>query len=169
MVGKPWLSAFQNFFQIKNPLNIKKVMGRNMCIDCIDIPWNLFCTQCIDYFDMRTIECSLFCIQCIDCFDIPWNLVYFVHNVSTASTCMLLNVVYFAYNVSTASTYKVSSHVGFKSCTGRQEIRLAVFFNILFILMLLFPGCKSMQCNKYKKQSSKDLVMKVPWNFKMVF
>ena len=61
MVGKPWLSAFQNFFRIENPLNIKKVMGRNMCIDCIDI---------------------------------PWNLVYFVHNVSTASTCVLLNVVF---------------------------------------------------------------------------
>ena len=37
MVGKPWFSAFQNFFRIENPLNIKKVMGRNMCIDCIDI------------------------------------------------------------------------------------------------------------------------------------
>ena len=60
------------------------------CIDCFDmraIECSLFCIQCIDCFDMRTIECSLFCIQCIDCFDIPWNLVYFVHNVSTASTC----------------------------------------------------------------------------------
>ena len=85
-------SAFQNFFRIENPLNIKKVMGRNM-------ESSLFCTQCIDCFDMRAIECSLFCIQCFDCFDIPWNLVYFVHNVSTASTCMLLNVVFILHTM----------------------------------------------------------------------
>ena len=30
MVEKPWLSAFQNFLWIKNLLNIKKVMGRNV-------------------------------------------------------------------------------------------------------------------------------------------
>ena len=30
MVEKPWFSAFQNFLQIENPLNIKKVMGRNV-------------------------------------------------------------------------------------------------------------------------------------------
>ena len=30
MVEKPWVSAFQNFLQIENPLNIKKVMGRNV-------------------------------------------------------------------------------------------------------------------------------------------
>ena len=74
------------------------------CIDCFDmrtIECSLFCIQCIDCFDMSAIECSLFCIQYIDCFDIPWKLVYFVHNVSTASTCVPLNVVYF---VSTSST-----------------------------------------------------------------
>ena len=60
---------------------------------------SLFCTQCIDFFDMRAIECSLFCIQCIDCLDIPWNLVYFVHNVSTASTCVLLNVVFILHTM----------------------------------------------------------------------
>ena len=34
-VEKPSVSAFQNFFQIGNRLNIKKVMGRNvwMCFD----------------------------------------------------------------------------------------------------------------------------------------
>ena len=41
MVGKPWFSAFQNFFQIENPLNIKKVMGRNMCT-CICILYWLY-------------------------------------------------------------------------------------------------------------------------------
>ena len=30
MVEKPLVSAFQNFLQIENQLNIKKVMGRNM-------------------------------------------------------------------------------------------------------------------------------------------
>ena len=41
MVGKPWFSAFQNFFQIENLLNIKKVMGRNMCT-CICILYWLY-------------------------------------------------------------------------------------------------------------------------------
>ena len=30
MVGKPWFSAFQNFFQIENPLNIKEVISQNV-------------------------------------------------------------------------------------------------------------------------------------------
>ena len=30
MVEKPSVSAFQNFLRIKNRLNIKKVMGRNV-------------------------------------------------------------------------------------------------------------------------------------------
>ena len=30
MVEKPSVSAFQNFLQIENPLNIKKVMGWNV-------------------------------------------------------------------------------------------------------------------------------------------
>ena len=30
MVEKPLVSAFQNFLQIENRLNIKKVMGRNV-------------------------------------------------------------------------------------------------------------------------------------------
>ena len=30
MVEKPSVSAFQNFLQIENQLNIKKVMGRNV-------------------------------------------------------------------------------------------------------------------------------------------
>ena len=28
MVGKVWVSAFQNFLWIENPLNIKKVMSK---------------------------------------------------------------------------------------------------------------------------------------------
>ena len=30
MVGKPQFSAFQNFFRIENPLNIKEVMNQNI-------------------------------------------------------------------------------------------------------------------------------------------
>ena len=40
MIEKPSISAFQNFLRIENQLNIKKVMGRNVdvfCIDCFDI------------------------------------------------------------------------------------------------------------------------------------
>ena len=32
MVKKPWVSAFQNFFRIENPLNIKEVMSKNMFV-----------------------------------------------------------------------------------------------------------------------------------------
>ena len=40
MVEKPSVSAFENFLQIENQLNIKKVMGRGVevfCIDSVDI------------------------------------------------------------------------------------------------------------------------------------
>ena len=30
LVGKPYVSAFQNFFRIENPLNIKQVMSKNV-------------------------------------------------------------------------------------------------------------------------------------------
>ena len=30
MVGKPYVSAFQNFFRIENQLNIKQVMSKNV-------------------------------------------------------------------------------------------------------------------------------------------
>ena len=46
MVEKPLVSAFQNFLQIENRLNIKKVMGKNM--------WMCFC---IDSVDIDNIEC----------------------------------------------------------------------------------------------------------------
>ena len=31
-VGKLLVSAFQNFFQIENPLSIKEVMSQNVCV-----------------------------------------------------------------------------------------------------------------------------------------
>ena len=54
MVEKLWVSAFQNFLRNENPLNIKKVMGRNvwMCFD-----------SSIDSLDKHSI-------QCIACFDL---------------------------------------------------------------------------------------------------
>ena len=50
MVEKPWVSAFQNFLRIENPLNIKKVIGRNvwMCFECI-VCFDL----CIDSVDKQ--------------------------------------------------------------------------------------------------------------------
>ena len=32
MAGKLSVSAFQNFFQIENPLSIKEVMSQNVCV-----------------------------------------------------------------------------------------------------------------------------------------
>ena len=34
MVGKSYVSAFQNFFRIENPLNIKQVMSKKVCGKC---------------------------------------------------------------------------------------------------------------------------------------
>ena len=48
------VSAFQNFLRIENPLNIKKVMGRNV--------WMCFDSN-IDSLDKHSI-------QCIACFDL---------------------------------------------------------------------------------------------------
>ena len=60
MVEKPSISAFQNFLQIENPLNIKKVMGRNvwMCFD-----------SSIDSLDKHSIQCIACFDLCIDSVD----------------------------------------------------------------------------------------------------
>ena len=60
IVEKPWVSAFQNFLQIENPLNIKKVMGRNvwMCFD-----------SSIDSLDKHSIQCIACFDLCIDSVD----------------------------------------------------------------------------------------------------
>ena len=59
MVEKLLVSAFQKFLQIENPLNIKKVMGRNV--------WMRFDSS-IDSLDKHSI-------QCIACFDLCINSV----------------------------------------------------------------------------------------------
>ena len=55
MVEKSSVSAFQNFFQIENRLNIKKVMGRNMwmCFDSSINSLNKHSIQCIECFDLH--------------------------------------------------------------------------------------------------------------------
>ena len=60
MVEKPWISAFQNFLRIENPLNIKKVMGRNvwMCFDSSINSLDKHSIQCIACFDL--------CIDSVD-------------------------------------------------------------------------------------------------------
>ena len=54
MVEKPWVLAFQNFLRIENPLNIKKVMGRNvkMCYDSSIDSLNKHSIQYIACFDL---------------------------------------------------------------------------------------------------------------------
>ena len=51
MVEKPWVSAFQNFFRIENPLNIKEVMSKNMFV----IFWTSF-----EVFDQLFIFITIF-------------------------------------------------------------------------------------------------------------
>ena len=60
MVEKPQVSAFQNFLRIENPLNIKKVMGRNvwMCFDSSINSLDKHSIQCIACFDL--------CIDSVD-------------------------------------------------------------------------------------------------------
>ena len=88
MVGKPWFAAFQNFFRIENQLNIKQVMGRNMCA-CIcilywlyqhniafeplkhDVLWSLVST-------VSTWDTTQHTMHCSHCFDLC---------VSTVLTC----------------------------------------------------------------------------------
>ena len=40
IVQKPYVSAFQNFFWIENPLNIKEVMKKNVFRDLIPNPFH---------------------------------------------------------------------------------------------------------------------------------
>ena len=42
MDEKPSVSAFQNFLQIENRLNIKKVMGRNVQMRVISRFWHIY-------------------------------------------------------------------------------------------------------------------------------
>ena len=48
MVGKPSASAFQNFLEIENQLNIKKVIGRNV--------WMCFVSNASTYRALNALE-----------------------------------------------------------------------------------------------------------------
>ena len=41
MVGKPWFPAFQNFFRIENPLNIKEVMSQSVLAMSTLLIWRI--------------------------------------------------------------------------------------------------------------------------------
>ena len=60
MVEKPLVSAFQNFLRIENPLNIKKVMGRNVWM-CFDSSINS-----LDKHSIQYIACFDLCIDSVD-------------------------------------------------------------------------------------------------------
>ena len=70
MVEKPSVSAFQNFLQIENRLNIKKVMGRNV--------WMCFVSTA-----------STYSIQCITCFDLHIDSVNKQHSIHFSMHWML--------------------------------------------------------------------------------
>ena len=77
-----WVSAFQNFLQIENWLNIKKVMGRNVC--------TCFVSTVLTYIAMNALEIPKTCvnsidiqsIECIMCFDpLFWQCQHIQHTM----------------------------------------------------------------------------------------
>ena len=76
MVEKPSVSAFQNFFQIENGLNIKKVMGRNVWM-CFVSTASTYSIECIACFDL--------CINSVDKHSI-FNALHALIFISTVST-----------------------------------------------------------------------------------
>ena len=87
MVGKPLVSAFQNFFRIENPLSIKEVMSQNMCVCSFPIfdihsITALRCTLSIfDIFDIALIFCTVFN---------AFNAIYL--NTSNIKQCALTHI-----------------------------------------------------------------------------
>ena len=90
MVGKPSVSAFQNFFRIENLLSIKEVMSQNVCVcsfpifDIFDIHslTPLMCTLSIfNIFDIALIFCTVFN---------AFNAVYL--NTSNIKQCALTHI-----------------------------------------------------------------------------
>ena len=87
MVGKPLVSAFQNFFQIENPLSIKEVMSQNVCACSFPV---------FDIFDIRSITLlmctlSIFDIALIFCMVFnAFNAMYL--NTSNIKQCALTHI-----------------------------------------------------------------------------
>ena len=62
MVEKPSVSAFQNFLWIENPLNIKKVMGRNV--------WMCFVSTAFTYITLNALEIVMPYVDSVDIYSI---------------------------------------------------------------------------------------------------
>ena len=62
MVEKPLVSAFQNFLQIENQLNIKKVMGRNV--------WMCFVSSALTYIALNALEILMPSVNSINIYNI---------------------------------------------------------------------------------------------------
>ena len=78
MVGKLSVSAFQNFFWIKNPLSINEVMSQNVCL----------CSFPIFYiFDIHSLTPLMCTLSIFDIFDMLWSFVqYSMHSMLCIST-----------------------------------------------------------------------------------
>ena len=61
MVEKPSVSAFQNFFWIENPLNIKEVMSTNVYVICID---------CLTYIALNALEVVMSSVNSVNIYSI---------------------------------------------------------------------------------------------------
>ena len=62
MVKKPSVSAFQNFLWIKDQLNIKKVMGRNV--------WMCFVLTALTYVALNALEILMPYVDSVDIYSI---------------------------------------------------------------------------------------------------
>ena len=62
MVEKPSVSAFQNFLRIENPLNIKKVIGRNV--------WMCFFSTALTYIALNALEIVMPYVDSVDIYSI---------------------------------------------------------------------------------------------------
>ena len=64
MVEKPSVSAFQNFLQIENQLNIKKVMGRYV--------WMCFVLTALTYIALSALEILMPSVDSVNMYSIWW-------------------------------------------------------------------------------------------------
>ena len=118
MVKKPSVSAFQNFLQIKNLLNIKKVIGRNV--------WMCFVSTALTYIALNALEIVMPYIDSVDIYSICGHCIQsrveFSHlivlcirccvratntNVSTVLTNIAFNALCALIFVLTLSTNKI--------------------------------------------------------------
>ena len=75
MVEKPSVSAFQNFLQIENWLNIKKIMGRNV--------WMCFVSAGLTYIALKALRALIFVLTVS-----TNNIAYTIHNSIALTLCI---------------------------------------------------------------------------------